>query len=150
MKLPADEFAAAARPYVERAGLPIPTGYSAMAASVQEKVQLLTEVPGAIEFYLSPDLVLDDDALAKARKNSDAARLLTALAAHLAALPDWSEAKEAVAVVAAREGVKPGQLMFPLRVALSGRAAGPALDDILAILGRDESVRRIEETARSL
>ncbi len=40
--------------------------------------------------------------------------------------------------------------MFPLRVALSGRSAGPALDDMLAILGREESIRRIEHAAREL
>jgi hypothetical protein len=35
-------------------------------------------------------------------------------------------------------------------VALSGRSAGPSLDDILAILGKDESIRRIEDTADQL
>ena len=34
--------------------------------------------------------------------------------------------------------------MFPLRIALSRRAAGPALNDVHAILGKEESIRRIE------
>ena len=40
-------------------------------------------------------------------------------------------------------GAKPGQLMFPLRVALSGKSGGPDLGAILEILGKDECVRRI-------
>ena len=34
-------------------------------------------------------------------------------------------------------GAKPGQLMFPLRVALSGRAHGPDLGEMLTLLGKD-------------
>ncbi|MDA7684381.1 hypothetical protein N8571_02235 [Akkermansiaceae bacterium] len=41
-------------------------------------------------------------------------------------------------------GAKPGQLMFPLRVALSGKTGGPDLGVILEILGKEECVRRIQ------
>ena len=83
-------------------------------------------------------------------KNAEAPRLLSALAEKLKILPDWSEAKNAIAATATDHNIKPGKLMFPLRVALSGRSAGPSLDDILAILGKDESIRRIEDTADQL
>ncbi len=146
---PAD-FAEAARPYVEGAGLPVTEKYPAMAASVQEKVHVLAEVPDAIEFYLAAELVTDEDALAKARKNQDAPRLLTALAAKMNSLEDWAAAVDAIGATASEHDVKPGQLMFPLRVALSGRSAGPALHDMLAILGREESVRRIVRAAGEL
>ncbi|MGB0774582.1 MAG: glutamate--tRNA ligase, partial [Akkermansiaceae bacterium] len=38
---------------------------------------------------------------------------------------------------------KPGQLMFPTRVALSGQAGGPDLGAILEILGKDRCVARL-------
>ena len=148
-------FAAAAKPYVEKAKIAVTDRYPAMAASVQEKVPTLADVPGAIDFYLDlPEA--DEETLAKARKNEDAPLLLAALAEKLKVLDDWSqakeakEAKEAIGATAAEHEVKAGKLMFPLRVALSGRSAGPSLDDMLAILGKDESIRRIEHMAGQL
>ena len=112
----------------------------AMLASVQEKVTLLTEVSDAIAFYLDPDFPIDEQSLEKARQ---AAPLLTALSQSFADLADWSSAKDIVGTTAIASGAKPGQLMFPLRVALSGKSGGPDLGAILEILGRDECVRRI-------
>ncbi|NRB27815.1 MAG: glutamate--tRNA ligase, partial [Roseibacillus sp.] len=66
------------------------------------------------------------------------------LAARMQEITDWSLATEAIAATAEAHGVKPGRLMFPLRVALSRRTAGPALNAMLAILGKEESIRRIE------
>ncbi len=40
--------------------------------------------------------------------------------------------------------------MFPTRVALSGQAGGPDLGAILAILGKEESIRRIRHTVSVL
>jgi len=112
----------------------------AMLASVQEKISLLTEVPDAVAFYLDPDFPIEEQALEKARQ---AAPLLEALAQSFNELDDWSTAKDAVAITATAAGAKPGQLMFPLRVALSGKSGGPDLGAILKILGKEDCVRRI-------
>ena len=115
----------------------------AMLASVQEKVSLLTEVPDAVAFYLDPDYPIANDALDKVKKNQAAGKLLTALAVTFTDLSDWSEAKSSIGDTAKENGAKPGQLMFPLRVALSGKSGGPDLGAILEILGQEECVRRI-------
>ena len=115
----------------------------AMLASVQEKVSLLTEVPDAVAFYLDPDYPIANDALDKVKKNQAAGKLLTALAVTFTDLSDWSEAKSSIGETAKENGAKPGQLMFPLRVALSGKSGGPDLGAILEILGQEECVRRI-------
>ncbi|HAT19995.1 MAG TPA: glutamate--tRNA ligase [Verrucomicrobiales bacterium] len=143
MALPPGEFAAAAKPHVERSGFVMTGDYEAMVASVQEKVQTLSEVAGMIDFYLELPPP-DEETMGKVRKNSDAAALLGDLAARMQEVTDWSLAREAIAATAEAHGVKPGRLMFPLRVALSRRTAGPALNDMLAILGKEESIRRIE------
>ncbi len=115
-----------------------------MLASVQEKVSLLTEVPEAVAFYLDPEFPIAHDALTKVQGNAVAAPLLQALVTRFQTLADWTKAKQSVMSTAKDEGAKPGQLMFPLRVALSGKAGGPDLDAILQILGKEESIRRIE------
>ncbi|NNM28299.1 MAG: glutamate--tRNA ligase, partial [Akkermansiaceae bacterium] len=86
----------------------------------------------------------------KLRRQDEAAGLLAHLAAAFRDLDDWSAAKETVGATAKAAGAKPGKLMFPLRVALSGRSGGPDLAAILAILGREESIRRIEHATREL
>ena len=70
--------------------------------------------------------------------------MLEALAQNFRELADWSLAKDAIASTATDAGAKPGQLMFPLRIALSGRQGGPDLGSILQILGPEECLRRLE------
>ena len=112
-------------------------------------MRLLSEVPAAVDFLLADDLAVDPDALAKVRQNPAATGLLAALADAFAALDDWSAeaAKEAIGATATAHGAKPGQLMFPTRVALSGKGGGPDLGDILDILGKDACVKRLREFA---
>jgi glutamyl-tRNA synthetase len=146
-KIDVATFAAAAKPFVEQAGLPIPENFAAIAGSVKEKVRLLEEVPHAIDFLLLDQFTNDEEAVAKVRGNAQAAPLLTALAAAFENLTDWSAdaAKASLAEVAKEAGAKPGQLMFPLRVALSGRPHGPDLGDILNLLGRERCVVRLRQ-----
>jgi glutamyl/glutaminyl-tRNA synthetase len=59
-------------------------------------------------------------------------------------------AKEVISETAKANGAKPGQLMFPTRVALSGQSGGPDLGAILDILGKDESIRRVQRTIEQL
>ena len=143
MALSPSEFAAVSKPHVTRSGLAVTGNYEAMVASVQEKVQTLTEVPGMIDFYL--DLPPgNEEIMSKLRKNGDTSTLLRDLALTMEELTDWTQAKEAIALTAAAHGTKPGKLMFPLRVALSQRSGGPDLDEMLAILGKEECIRRLK------
>lgn len=152
LKMSPADFAEAARPFVVAAGLPVDEGYPAIAGLVREKVRLLTEVPAAIGFLLQDDFDFEPDALEKVRGNPGAKDLLATLAKDFAALADWSvgSARQQVGETAKAVGAKPGQLMFPVRVALSGKSGGPDLGDILGLLGRDRCVARLEAMAIKL
>ncbi|MEM1082752.1 MAG: glutamate--tRNA ligase [Verrucomicrobiota bacterium] len=154
MKLPNNEFAEAARPFVEAAGLlsdeassDLENLYLQSATAMQEKVRLLSEVPGTIDFLLQDEIEIDPDCLAKVAKNDQAATLLSALAEAFDALDPWSPeaAKQTIGETAKAHGAKPGQLMFPTRVALSGKSGGPDLGEIIAIVGRDRSISRLRK-----
>ena len=144
-KMDTASFAAAAKPFVEQAGLPVPENFEAIAASVKEKVRLLQEVPAAVDFLVKDEFAYDDEAVTKVKGNAQAVPLLAMLAATFSVLSEWSAdaAKNALAEVAKEAGAKTGQLMFPLRVALSGRPHGPDLADILNLLGRERCVARL-------
>ena len=146
------DFAVAARPFVAAEGLPIPENYVAVIAAVKDKVRLFSDVPAAVDFLLKDDFSFDEEAAAKVCGNAAAGGLLGALATAFEAIPDWSAdaAKAALNETAQAAGAKPGQLMFPLRVALSGRGHGPDIGDILTLLGRDRCVTRVRHYAEKL
>ncbi len=74
---------------------------------------------------------------------------LAALAERLKALETWDiEAIEAaVRDYADRAGLKLGKIAQPLRAALTGRTVSPPIFDVLAVLGREESLARIADQA---
>ena len=146
LALSPEEFAQVAEPYCQ----PLPEKFAAIAASVQEKVSLLAEVPEAISFYSDANYPTDPEQLAKVAKNEQAPALLSALATAFEELSNWEEAKEVIGATAKANGAKPGQLMFPLRIALSGKGGGPDLGAILEILGKEESIRRVRHTVTLL
>ena len=152
LKMDAISFTEAAKPFVADAGLPVDGDYPAIAGVVQEKVRLLSEVPNAIGFLLSDDFGVEEEALAKVRGNAAAKGLLEALAGDFDSLPEWNAdaAKHQIGETAKAAGAKPGQLMFPVRVALSGKSGGPDLGDILRLLGKDRSVARLKSFAARL
>jgi glutamyl-tRNA synthetase len=65
----------------------------------------------------------------------------------LAALADWDAASVEAAIREVAEGksVKLGKLAQPLRAALTGSTTSPGIFDVLALLGRDESLARIAD-----
>jgi glutamyl-tRNA synthetase len=62
---------------------------------------------------------------------------------------DWQPAalETAVKAFAAAAGQKLGQVAQPLRAALTGRAVSPPVFDVMAVLGRAETLARIGDQA---
>ena len=56
-------------------------------------------------------------------------------------------AEAAVRAFAEREGAKLGAVAQPLRAALTGKTTSPGIFDVLAVLGRDESLARLSDQA---
>ena len=90
---------------------------------------------------------LDVDAAAAALLTADSGTLLAAAHKALAALANWDEEslEAAIREVAESQDVKLGKLAQPLRAALTGRTTSPGIFDVLALLGRDESLARIAD-----
>ena len=90
---------------------------------------------------------LDLDQAASDLLGGTAPQLLAALHAALDAVQQWDqEALEAaVRQVAEAQGVKLGQVAQPLRAALTGRKTSPGIFDVLALLGKEESLGRIAD-----
>ena len=76
---------------------------------------------------------------------------LSALLPRLRALNEWTSAstERVVRDYAEERGAKLGQIAQPLRAAMTGRATSPGIFDVLAVLGREESLGRLADQAKA-
>jgi glutamyl-tRNA synthetase len=100
---------------------------------------------GARFLFASRPLTMDE--AASALLIPEARELLHRTNERLAALAEWDHAslEAAIREVAEGQGVKLGKLAQPLRAALTGRTTSPGIFDVLALLGREESLARIAD-----
>jgi glutamyl-tRNA synthetase len=118
----------------------------AAMAGLKERAKTLVElIDGARFIVTSRPLALDDKAAALL--TAEARPLLGELSADLAAIEPWTaEATEqAVRAFAERKGIKLGGVAQPLRAALTGRTTSPPIFDVLAVLGKAESLGRLSD-----
>jgi glutamyl-tRNA synthetase len=104
---------------------------------------ILELADGAAFLFKSRPLALDEKA--QGLLTDDARALLGQISARLEGRADWTaEALEANLKPYAEElGLGLGKLAQPLRAALTGQTTSPGIFDVLALLGRDESLARI-------
>jgi glutamyl-tRNA synthetase len=115
---------------------------------LKERAKTLLELVDAAGFiWAARPLELDDKA--RAMLMPDARALLTEAIRSLEAVEPWSaEATEqALRSLAERAGAKLGAIAQPLRAALTGRTTSPGIFNVLAVLGRQESLARLRDQA---
>ena len=115
---------------------------------LKERAKTLVELFDASRFlWASRPLDINDQA--KALLTPEAKALIAALLPELEAVPDWNATaiETVVRPYAERSSQKLGAVAQPLRAALTGRTTSPPIFDVLAILGRDESLSRLRDQA---
>jgi glutamyl-tRNA synthetase len=114
---------------------------------LKERAKTLIELlDSAYYLYAQRPLALDEKATSLLADGRDR---LAGIAPKLEAVPEWTVPAIEGAVRAHAEalGAKLGQVAQPLRAALTGRATSPSLFDVMAVLGRDESLARLKDQA---
>ena len=112
---------------------------------LKERAKTLVELlDSAYYLYAQRPLELDEKA---AGLLADGRARLVGIVAKLEAVPDWNAAGVEAVVREHAEaiGAKLGQVAQPLRAALTGRATSPGLFDVMAVLGRDETLARLRD-----
>jgi glutamyl-tRNA synthetase len=115
---------------------------------LKERAKTLVELFDASRFlWASRPLDINDQA--KALLTPEAKALVAALLPELEAVTDWTAAaiEAVVRPFAERSGQKLGAVAQPLRAALTGRTTSPPIFDVLAVLGRAESLARLRDQA---
>jgi glutamyl-tRNA synthetase len=135
-----------AAPFIERAGLPVPPAdqLARIAETLRERAGTLAELVETGRFYFERPAAYEPKAAQKFFTPEAAARL-DVLADRLGALEEFAAPaiERVYRELVERLAVKLVDLAQLTRLALTGRTASPPIFDVLAILGRDESLARL-------
>jgi len=99
----------------------------------------------ALFLFRTRPLGMDDKA--KALLEAAGITLLTIIRAQLADTSPWQadHLEAGIRALSEETGVGLGKIAQPLRAALTGSTTSPGIFDVLAVLGRDESLGRIDD-----
>jgi glutamyl-tRNA synthetase len=113
---------------------------------LKPRAHTLNQLADGARFLFDPR-PLEMEEGAAALLTPEARGLLASAHKQLAALAEWDAGslEAAIREVAEGSGVKLGKIAQPLRAALTGRTTSPGIFDVLALLGRDESLARIAD-----
>lgn len=136
-------------PYLEKA-VKGPYSHKEIAKIIQPRIDVLNQIEEAVDFFDHPgDYDLEMYRHKKMKSNPEIA--LTSLKAAKAALEqitDWTEENvhETLLALPKEMGLKNGQVLWPVRTAITGKQFTPGgAIEIAFILGKDETLRRIED-----
>ena len=113
---------------------------------LKERARTLVELFDASRFlWASRPIELNEQA--RALLTMETRNLLSALLPQLEGISEWnSNSVEAVVrSYTEKMGLKLGAVAQPLRAAVTGRTTSPPIFDVLAVLGRDESLARLRD-----
>ena len=143
-----DRFYEMARPYIEEV-IHKPLDLKRIARMVQTRIELFSDIRGHIDFFEKlPDY--DTDMYTHKKMKTTAESSYEALSKILPVLEetsDWSNDAlyELLKKFAEENGLKNGQILWPLRTAVSGKQMTPGgATELMEILGREESLIRIK------
>jgi len=117
----------------------------AVVRTLQERAKTMLELADGAIFYYRADFAYDEKGAAKFF-NAETPALLENLMARLDALADLPlESIEAVfKEICEEKGIKLGQIGPAVRLALSGTTASPGIYEMIQVLGKDETRKRLE------
>ena len=125
---------------------------SSISVGARFGVKQFNELPDWTCYLLSDDFPVDEQAVAKTLDKPGTAELLTQLRAAFAEVSAWDHDSldKTLRALAERLQVKVGALVHPCRVAVSGKTVGPSLFHMLAVLGKERVLKRLDHAIKHL
>lgn len=139
--------------FMEKADIDVSAGPDLVAVvrTLQERARTLLEMVDAARFYYA-DHVEVDPAAAKKFLTEDKRPVLEVVVKHLQAIEHATEEAiaEAFTLIMDETELKLGKIGPAVRVALTGSTSSPGIFEVIAVLGIEESCRRLERIKESL
>ena len=154
-RMPFGEYLEMAAPWFDKALAGKGIDYRRLAELMHTRTEVFDRVPDMVRFLAElPDYEVELYSHKKMKTDAEVAlRVLKLARPALAALTDFSEGavKDVLMNLAAQNELKTGQMMWPVRIAISGLLSTPGgATEIAYLLGKEETLRRIDEGIRKL
>ena len=146
----AEEFTSVAMPYYKKVFGDKKMPFEKFAEILQKRTTQLTQIPEMIDFFAElPEYEKDLFVNKKSKTNLENAPIVLKEAYdRLKALPEWTSTAihDCLINMAVEKELKNGTVMWPVRIAVAGKTVTPGgAIEILDILGREESIARLEK-----
>ena len=143
-----EDFAKLAEPYIRRAVKNTAYDAAAIAALLQQRTEVLNDIPEKLDFFDSlPEYDKELFVHKKSKSSLESAKqALELIIPRFQALESWDDDSimDAMLTLAQEMGVKNSVVMWPVRIAAAGKAVTPGgAVEICRILGREETLRRM-------
>ncbi len=150
-----EAFLAVAEPYLKQAIHNPAIDLGLVAPLVQTRLDTLTEIPPMVDFFdqlpaYSNDLYTHKKMKTNPENSLEALQLVVPV---FEGMTDWSydAVHDALIHLAEEQGLKNGRIMWPVRVAVSGKPTTPGgAVELCQILGKEETLRRIQQGIQQL
>lgn len=114
---------------------------------IKERCPLLTDFWEQGNFFFNPPAEIDTQSILS-KWNKDKNRFFAELTRNFSLLNSWTgvELEQTFKEIATVNQMKTGELMLPFRIMLVGGKFGPGVFEIASLLGKEETIKRIQQT----
>lgn len=148
-KLPVSRFQFTVKEHFAANGITIQDDsyFEKVLELVKDRCSLLNDFYTQASFFFQAPANIDIDSI-KPKWDEKKQLFFAELIRAYKLMPVWehTELEKELKEIAAASQLKPGELMLPFRIMLVGGKFGPGVFDIAGMIGREETVKRIEHT----
>ena len=154
-KLSPEKFLELATPWLEKTLDPDKFDFKRLGELLQSRTEVFNQLPEMVDFLREmPAFDVNLYANKKQKSNPEIARTaLTMVRPVLESIENWTETEihDRVMEAIPATGMKNGQVLWPLRIAISGKMSTPGgAFEVAYLLGKDETLRRLTQSLDAL
>ena len=119
--------------------------------TLQKRAKTLVELANSLRYYIAEDVEYNEKAKAKFL-NEKSLPYLKELKEGIESISDFSalELEKVFKSIVDKHGIKLGALAQPVRVAMTGGAESPGIFEVLEVLGKEKTLKRLERAIRTI
>ncbi len=121
-----------------------------LAKLFQGRIKILSDIKKQADYFFSEEVQYTGQARERILKDKNTLTLFKTLIEHLKGLDDFSSSavEQTCRSLIKELAISSGDLIHPVRAALSGRTVTPGLFELIAILGKEKTIKRLEDAVQ--
>ncbi len=126
--------------------------YLKVISLLQERLKLLSQIKDYGDYFFLEELDYEKETVKKVIKHPEISKFLRMLKEEWEDLKDFSahELEKSLKELSEKLNISTGTLIHPVRVALTNKTIGPSLYELIEVLGKEKTLKRIENFIKYL